>query len=526
MEEKEKSTLSEEGMTSEEVQAELKAVKDAAKEAAKKERMYVKTLGAKREKEVAAPVFITSRILCLIAFFAMFFPGASPARIATELISENMSLFTSAVSYGRLVEYCDRYFRKGFISESTFVILYVAAIVLVLAVTAAGVGSCLSLGNTKLKKLALRISLIGTAASILGLGGIFGAYELLLTSSKADSIGVTFPTGFIFFAAFAVLNLIITIIAMVKTPEPEAGEDYDMETSYKLFLMFLPFAILTFIFSYLPLYGWRYAFFNYKAGEAISMDKFVGFDKFTYLFQNAATRNDLGRVLRNTLVMSGLGIVTSWIPLAFAVLLTEIQNMKFRRFVQTFTTIPNFISWILVYAIAFALFSSEGLVNSMAFQLDNSHKTVMYLQNTTASTWFQMLAWGIWKGVGWSAIIYIAGISGIDRQLYEAATVDGAGRFQRIWNVTLPGLIPTYMVMLLMSVAGMLSNGLDQYLAFCNASNKSFIEVLDLYVYKLGIEGGNISLSTVVGMAKSVVSVALLFMANGISKAVRGESIV
>ena len=140
--------------------------------------------------------------------------------------------------------------------------------------------------------------------------------------------------------------------------------------------------------------------------------------------------------------------------------------------------------------------------------------------------WLQMLAWGLWKGIGWSAIIYIAAISGIDQQLYEAATVDGAGRFQRMWNITVPSLIPTFCVLLLMSIANILSNGIDQYLVFENSTNTSSIMVLDLYVYKLGIGQGQIPLSTVIGMVKSVVSVTLLFAANGISKLIRGESIV
>ena len=140
--------------------------------------------------------------------------------------------------------------------------------------------------------------------------------------------------------------------------------------------------------------------------------------------------------------------------------------------------------------------------------------------------WLQMLAWGVWKGIGWSAIIYIAAISGIDQQLYEAATVDGAGRFQRMWNITVPSLIPTFCVLLLMSIANILSNGMDQYLVFENSTNTSSIMVLDLYVYKLGIGQGQIPLSTVIGMVKSVVSVTLLFAANGISKLIRGESIV
>lgn len=137
-----------------------------------------------------------------------------------------------------------------------------------------------------------------------------------------------------------------------------------------------------------------------------------------------------------------------------------------------------------------------------------------------------MLAWGTWKGVGWSAIIYISGIAGIDQQLYEAATVDGAGRFQRMWHITLPGLLPTYMVMLIMSIAGILSNGMDQYLVFTNAQNKYSLEVLDLYVYNLGIGSGDIPLSTVVGMMKSIIAVILLFAANRVAKSVRGENIV
>ena len=140
--------------------------------------------------------------------------------------------------------------------------------------------------------------------------------------------------------------------------------------------------------------------------------------------------------------------------------------------------------------------------------------------------YLKMLLWGIWKGIGWSAIIYIAGISSIDQQLYEAATVDGAGRFQKMWHVTLPGLLPTYSVMLLLAVAGILSNGMDQYLVFSNANTKQTLEVLDLYVYTLGIGAGKIPLSTVIGMLKTLVSVTLLFMANRISKTVRGESII
>jgi putative aldouronate transport system permease protein len=288
--------------------------------------------------------------------------------------------------------------------------------------------------------------------------------------------------------------------------------------------MFLPIIVLTFVFSYLPLWGWRYAFFDYKSGETLSMDKFVGFKWFTQLFQNSATKSDIIRVLKNTLAMSALGIATSWVPMVFAIFLSEIKSTGFRRFVQTFTTIPNFISWVLVYAIALAIFSTDGFINTFLNSIGISASTNYLL--STSHMWLKMLAWGLWKGLGWSAIIYIAAITGIDQQLYEAATVDGAGRFAKMWYITIPELIPTYMVLLLMSVANILSNGMDQYLVFSNAVNKNTIEVLDLYVYNLGIGSGLIPMSTVIGMVKSVVSVILLFSANGISKLVRGESIV
>ena len=142
--------------------------------------------------------------------------------------------------------------------------------------------------------------------------------------------------------------------------------------------------------------------------------------------------------------------------------------------------------------------------------------------------WIKMWLWGVWKSLGWSAIMYIAAISGIDQQLYEAATVDGAGRFQKIWHITVPELMPTYIVLLILSISGILSNGMDQYLVFKNPTNKDPIEVLDLYVYQLtfgSTSNSNIPFSTVVSMFKSFVSVILLFLTNNISKIVRGNSI-
>jgi putative aldouronate transport system permease protein len=386
-------------------------------------------------------------------------------------------------------------------------------------------GGCMSLGNVRYKRLGNKFSIVGSLVQFVGLAGIYLAYTQVATTVKPEKVLPMFPSGFFFFLVIAAIILITSIANQIALPKCELGTKFEMESKFKLFLMFLPFIALVFVFSYLPLWGWRYAFFDYKSGGTLSLDNFVGFKWFTYLFQNEATRKDIVRVLRNTLAMSGLGIATSWVSMAFAIFLSEIKSSGFRRFVQIFTTIPNFISWVLVYAIALAIFASDGFINSIFINLGWVDTATNYLMGDSF-TWLKMLAWGMWKGMGWGAIIYIAAISGIDQQLYEAATVDGAGRFQKMWHITLPGLIPTYFVLLLLSVAGILTNGMDQYLLFENPTNTNTITVLDLYVYNLGIVGGSIPLSTVVGMVKSVVSVVLLFVANNASKLVRGESII
>ena len=459
-----------------------------------------------------------SRVAVFLSVFLLFFFFFSPTRI-TSLIGKNVSLFTSAVSYTSLTSEMGRALSKGWLSYFSVICLYVGAIIMLLGIISSVVAACTSLGNLKLKRLGAPFGLGGSIGVSAGLALIFIAYLQVSETSRPEKVEPMFPAGYFVYLVLDLFMLVSAVAIMIILPKAEKEEKYYMEPKYKLFLMFLPFAMLCFVFAYLPLYGWRYAFFDYSAGGTLSAENFVGFKWFTMLFENDATKADIVRVLRNTLVMSGLGIATSWLPMAFAIFLNEIKVGWFKRIVQTFTTIPNFISWVLVYAIALAIFSTDGFINT-AFGGNTN-----YLMGNSL-IWLKMLAWGTWKGIGWSAIIYIAGISGIDQQLYEAATVDGAGRFQKMWHVTVPGLLPTYFVMLLMSVANVLSNGMDQYFVFQNAQNTSTIQVLDLYVYTLGITKGNIPLSTVIGMVKSVVSVVLLFGANGISKAIRGESIV
>lgn len=477
------------------------------------------------KEKIAGYLYYVARIAALLSVFLIFFPAFNPAKIC-GYISKNMSLFTAGISYSGLVEQCTRAFSMNWVQQSSFVILFVSSMVTCLGIVGVAAMGCMSLGNNKLKRFGNWFGIGGAVAELLGLGGIYLAYSQVAQTIKPDKVEPNYPLrNNLIFIIVAVVLLIVTLVVQLLLPKAEKEDKYEMESQYKLFLMFLPFALLIFLFSYLPLYGWRYAFYDYTSGGTLSSDNFVGFRWFTSVFRNAATRSDIIRVLRNTLAMSGLGIATSWCAMAFAIFLSEIKTPWVRRFVQTFTTIPNFISWVLVYAIAFAIFASDGFISSMMMNAGIWDKGVNMLQSAD-HMWLKMLGWGMWKGIGWSAIIYIAGISGIDQQLYEAATVDGAGRFQKMWHITVPGLISTYMVLLLMSIAGILSNGMDQYLAFHNAANINTIEVLDLYVYRSGLVSGSISFSTMVGMVKSVVSVVLLFAANGISKLVRGESIV
>jgi putative aldouronate transport system permease protein len=292
---------------------------------------------------------------------------------------------------------------------------------------------------------------------------------------------------------------------------------------YREFLYIVPFIILIAVFAYYPLYGWVYAFFDYRPPKPMTMDNFVGLKWFHSLVANQVKTNQILKVIKNTFAMSGLTILFSWLPMIFAVFLNEIKCMPFRKFVQTVTTIPNFISWVLVYSVAFNIFNSTGMVNHLLMLMGITTKPILFLQESD-NVWFTQWLWLTWKNLGWAAIMYIAAITGIDEEQFEAAKVDGASRMQRIRFITIPSILPTYFVLLMLAIASFLSNGMEQYYVFQNAFNKESIQVLDLYVFNLAMGSGSYSVSTALSMLKSVISLVLLCVANGISKVVRGES--
>jgi ABC-type polysaccharide transport system permease subunit len=289
-----------------------------------------------------------------------------------------------------------------------------------------------------------------------------------------------------------------------------------------LLLMASPFVAFVFAFSYVPLFGWAYAFFRYKPGIPLSKTPFVGLDNFRILLQD---HSNILRVARNTLVMSSLNILCSILPIVFAILLTEIPFRRFKRFVQTMTTIPNFVSWIIVFSLAFNIFSNDGVLNNFMLSMGWISKPSNLLGSESA-VWAFQTTLGVWKTLGWNAIIYLAAIAGIDGELYDAGSVDGAGRFRRILHITIPGVLPTFIVLLLLSASNILSVGLDQYLVFHNPLVADKIEVIEYYVYRLGLLLQDFSYATAVGIVKTVISVSLLFAINGLSKKVRGDSII
>ena len=169
--------------------------------------------------------------------------------------------------------------------------------------------------------------------------------------------------------------------------------------------------------------------------------------------------------------MSFLSIETFVLPLLFAVFMSEIKNKKYKSFVQTMTTIPNFISWVLVYSVAFSLFSTTGMANTVLLNLGITDAAIRFL-DTDSHTWLKMLLWNQWKTLGWNSIMYLAAIAGMDQELYEAVRVDGASRFKLMRHITIPSLLPTFFVLLMLSVANILTNGMDQYYVFQNAFKK------------------------------------------------------
>ena len=299
---------------------------------------------------------------------------------------------------------------------------------------------------------------------------------------------------------------------------------YKKKRGINLLLFAIPFLIFIIAFNYVPLFGWSYAFFNYRPtlGSNLANQQYAGLANFAEIWKE---KDDLVRVLGNTLAMGGLSLLVSPLPIILAILLSEARNLTFKKVVQVTSTFPNFISWIVVFGIATSVFSYTGLVSTVIKAFGGTPPAIGLLGNVNTVWLFQTFL-GIWKNLGWSSIIYLAAIAGIDPGLYEAVKIDGANKLQAIRHITIPGILPTYLVLFLLAVSLILSNGFDQYFVFYNSLVSDKITSLDLYTYQLAIIGSRYSYSIAFGMAKTFVSILLLFSVNALAKAIRGESII
>lgn len=290
-----------------------------------------------------------------------------------------------------------------------------------------------------------------------------------------------------------------------------------------LLFMTVPFVLLVIVFSYAPLWGWGLAFIDYYPGVPVLESPFVGLKYFVRMFSN---NREFIMVMRNTLALSLLQVLVTPLPVVLALMLNEARSRPFRRTIQTLSSFPYFISWIIVYSVFFAFLSvDDGMINRLLLKTGLLKKPSDLLGSARA-TWALQTVISLWKNGGYTAIIYLAAIAGIDPELYDAAEVDGAGALRKIAHITIPGILPTYSIMLVLTVSNILSNGFEQYYIFHNALNHDMIEVLDTYVYRIGLVNLDFSLSTAVGMFKTVVSITMFVLANSISKRLTGSAVL
>lgn len=291
-----------------------------------------------------------------------------------------------------------------------------------------------------------------------------------------------------------------------------------------LILMVLPFLIWIIIFKYLPLWGWLMAFQDYrpKAGMGIFDYPFVGLKHFIALFQDPMFYNVMG----NTLAMSFMQLIFGFpLPILFAILLNEVKSIKFKKLVQTSTYLPHFVSWVIVAGLFTTLLARDGIVNEMLLLIGAIKEPISFL---ALPRWF----WGIctsaeiWKELGWNSIIFLAAIAGIDPTLYEAAKVDGASRWQSIKHITIPGIISTILVILVLDIGWIISIGFEKQYLLGNSIVQDYSKVLDLYILDYGIKLGRYSFGTAIGIFKSVVSIILLFLANQLAKRWNGQTVI
>lgn len=278
--------------------------------------------------------------------------------------------------------------------------------------------------------------------------------------------------------------------------------------------MSMPMVLLKILFAYVPLVGWVMAFQNYKPAKSFFDQEWVGLDKFKFLFSDAVFLHDIRNTLAMSLINLVLGFVTS---ILLALLLNEIKNMVFKRTIQTISYMPHFLSWVIVAGIVQNVLSTDsGIINDLMLRIGVIDSPVNFL-GEPKYFWGIVGASNVWKEVGWNTIIYLAAMSSIDPALYEAASIDGAGRFNKIIHVTMPAIKSTFVMLLIMNIGNVLNAGFEVQYLLGNGPVQEVSETIDIFVLKYGMQKNDYALGTAAGIFKSVISVVLVFGANWIS---------
>ena len=299
-----------------------------------------------------------------------------------------------------------------------------------------------------------------------------------------------------------------------KRKKGKGGFFRKLKRQWQLLVLSIPMLIYILIFNYSPMWGWITAFQDYKPKLGISGSKFVGLKNFEWLFK----RPDFLQSIRNTLGMSIINLVFGTIAaIVLAVLLNEVRNTRFKRTVQTVTYLPHFLSMVIVVGMAQNIFASNGPLNQLLMNLHLIKEPIFFLGEGKLFWWLVGVI-NVWKEVGWNTIIYIAAMTAIDPSLYEAASIDGAGRFDRIRYITLPGIKSTFVILLIMNIGHLMEAGFEMQYLLSSSLTMDWAQTIDIFVLKYGISKQQYGVATAAGIFKSVVAISLLFSANASAK--------
>ncbi len=299
-------------------------------------------------------------------------------------------------------------------------------------------------------------------------------------------------------------------------------------SQWQLMLMSVPMLLYVLLFNYAPMWGWLEAFKDYSSKSALATGNapWIGLDNFRFLFTNPLVKDDFLLSIRNTLAMSVINLVFGTVSaILLAVLLNELRSKVFKRTVQTVTYLPHFLSMIVVVSIAQNIFATNGPLNNFLMSM-NLVKTEVFWLGDKKYFWWLVGIINVWKEVGWNTIIYISAMTSIDPCLYEAAAIDGAGRFQRILHVTLPGIKSTFVILLIMNIGHLMEAGFEIQYLLGRGVVYDVASTIDIFVLKYGTEKLDIGVATAAGMFKSVVAIILLIIANMTAKALDEDTLI